>query len=105
MSDTDDTGDFFAPPAFKPDAALQDLRRRLRELRQLTERQSAAGLTLELKGSSVIELKVEAGLIAAKLAKRPARTPEWEGRSLKSGAEVRSFFDEVKRRLVRWEDE
>ena len=35
---SDDLGDFFAPPAFKPDEALVGLRRQLRDLRVLAER-------------------------------------------------------------------
>ena len=41
----------------------------------------------------------------ADIAKRPARTPEWETRLLKNSAEVRQFGEEVKRRLDKWSDE
>lgn len=93
--------DFFAPPPFKADEALVGLRRQLRELRPLAER----GTRFELGGRAVIELAVEAGAIQARLARRPAVTPEWERLALKSSAEVRKFADEVKKRLTRWQDD
>jgi hypothetical protein len=64
--------DFFAPVLFEPDEALQTLRRHLRDLRPLAER----GNGFELAGKRVIELQVQDATIVARLAKRPAHTPD-----------------------------
>jgi hypothetical protein len=42
--------------------------------------------------------------IAARLARRPTATPEWDARTLRNGADVRRFADDVKQRLARWRD-
>lgn len=100
MSD-DEPQDFFAPPAFKPDLALIQLKRALRELRQLSER----GNGFTLQGMSVIELSIDATQLTARLARRPARSPEWDGKTCKSSADVRALQDEIKKRLARWTDD
>ena len=87
----------FEPPPFQAEAALVLLKRSLRDLR-LAER--AGGF--EWKGRRVIELAAEDGAIAARLAKRPMLTPEWDRFAVRSGADQRKFVDEVKRRLERW---
>jgi hypothetical protein len=99
MSDPGD--DFFAPPAFKPDEALTTLKRQLRDQRPLTER----GNRFELNGKPVIELTAEAATIQARIAKRPATSPEWEKLTLKNSADVRKLVDEVKKRLSRWQQD
>lgn len=93
--------DFFAPPDFKPDQALQNLKRALRELRSLAER----GKGFELQGQPVLEFSTDEKLLHARLAKKPSRSPEWETRSCKNSAEVRALQDEIKRRVARWTDE
>ena len=93
--------DFFAPPAFKPDEALVTLKRLLREQRPLAER----GQRFELNGKPVIEVIAEAATIQARLAKRPAMSPEWDQLTLKNGADVRKLIDEVKKRLSRWQQD
>jgi hypothetical protein len=93
--------DFFALPEFKPDQALLNLKRALRDLRSLTER----GASFELKGQPVLEFSTDEKLLHARLAKRPSRSPEWETRTCKNSAEVRALQDEIKRRLLRWADE
>jgi hypothetical protein len=95
------TDDFFAPPAFKPDEALQTLKRGLRDLRPLAER----GNGFELAGKRVVELQADATTITAKLAKHPAHTPEWQPMVLKNSADVRKCVDEVKKRLARWTED
>lgn len=92
--------DFFAPPAFKPDEAVVQLRRSLRELRGLAER----GGGFDWKGQPVIALAVEGDAIAARLAKRPARSPEWESRRIASSVELRKWLDEARARVKRWSD-
>ncbi|HEY1093040.1 MAG TPA: hypothetical protein VGE47_18210 [Burkholderiaceae bacterium] len=92
--------DFFKPPPFKADQALIQLKRTLRELRPLAER--GDGFTLQ--GQAVIELSVAGELLTVRLAKRPARAPEWDSKSCANAADVRQVQDEVKRRLARWVD-
>ncbi len=95
--------DFFALPPFKPDDALVQLRRSLRELRALSERNEG----FELRGQPVVQLALgpQGDHLQARLVRQPARSPEWDLRTLRSAADVRDFIDEVKRRLNRWSDE
>jgi hypothetical protein len=93
--------DFFALPAFKPAEALVQLKRQLRELRPLAER----GDTFEWRGQPVLTLAAAAQTIEARLAKRPARSPEWASYTLKNSADVRRFVDAAKAQLARWDDE
>jgi hypothetical protein len=88
-------------PAFKPDEALVALRRQLREMKPLAER----GTRFELKGRPVIELALADGRIDARLAKKPALTPEWQRHALTGAADVRRFVDTVRQQLRRWEQE
>jgi hypothetical protein len=90
--------DFFAPPTFKPDEALVQLKRTLRDLRGLTER----GEQYVWNGQPVVALTIDGATLVVKLAKRPAHTPEWESRTLKNAADVRKLGDEVKARVARW---
>lgn len=93
--------DFFALPPFKPAEALVQLKRQLRDLRPLTER----GAGFEIRGQAVIELSATDTTIEAKLAKRPAMTPEWTKHTLKASPDLRRFVDTVKQQLARWSDE
>ena len=97
MNDADD----FALPAFKPEAALQQLQRSLRELRPLVERGS--GYTLQ--GHAVLELERDDKALVARIAKRAADAPEWETMICRSSADVRKLLDAIKLRLARWTDE
>ena len=97
---SDDAGFGFAPPPFKPAEALAQLQRALRGLPGLSER----GGQFEWKGCRVVELRAAETAIDARLARRPAMSPEWESRTLKNGADVRRFTDDVKQRLARWKD-
>jgi hypothetical protein len=92
--------DSFAPPAFNPAAALPGLKRRLRDL-GLAER----GAAFELKGRAVVELRTTPATIEARLAKRPAVTPEWTTHTLKAGPDVRRFAELVQQQLARWSEE
>ncbi len=93
--------DFFALPAFKPEQALVQLKRQLRDLKGLAER----GNGFELAGQEVVKLAAGDNEITAQLAKRPARSPEWQAHRLKNSADVRRFMDTVKAQLARWSDE
>ena len=90
----------FAPPPFKPDDALAQIKRALRDLR-LAER----GNGFDLRGKRVVELTVEAAAIKARLARKLALTPQWDTQTVQSTTEQRKLVDEVKRRLARWEQE
>lgn len=95
---SDDWG--FAPPPFKPEEALVQLKRSLRDCR-LAER----GNAFELRGKRVVELDVGADAIQARIARRAMLTPEWDRLTVRSAAEQRKLIDEVKRRLARWEND
>jgi hypothetical protein len=92
--------DFFALPPFKPDEALIQLKRTVRELRGLSERTNQ----FVWKGLPVLELAVEGEALVGKLAKRPAHSPQWETRTMRNNADVRKFSDELKVRVARWTD-
>ena len=94
--------DFFAPPPFKPDEALERIRRALRDLRGLTERGAAR---FDWKGMPVFEAAVDGDVVRVRVAKRPQRTPQWELKTLADGAAVRHFIDDFKRRFERWGEE
>lgn len=98
MADDNDFG--FALPAFDAGNALVQLKRALRDLK-LAER----GNGFELRGKAVVQLAMEDGAVAAKLAKRLSMTPEWDRQTVRSGADQRKLVDEVKRRLERWQRE
>ena len=98
MSGADDFG--FAPPPFKPEDALVQLKRSLRGL-QLAER----GNSFELRGKRVLELQADASAINARIARKLALTPEWDRQVVGSAADQRKLIDEIKKRLARWERE
>jgi hypothetical protein len=87
----------FAPPPFKPDAALLQLKRSLRDLK-LAER----GNGFELRGKRVAELSVDTAAINAHLARTLALTPQWDAMVIRSATDQRKFVDEIKKRLARW---
>jgi hypothetical protein len=91
----------FAPAPFKPDEALQRLRRDLREA-GLTER----GGQFERRGPAIAKAVVSGGEISAAIVKRPSRSsPQWQTRSLKSSADVRDFVTHLKKQLSAWSDD
>ena len=88
----------FAAPAFKPDEALQRLRRDLREA-GLVER---AGV-FERRGTAIAKVAAGDGVVDAALVERPSRrSPQWQARALKSGADVRDFVNLVKKQMGAW---
>lgn len=96
---SDDLGGL-APPPFRAEDALQQLKRSLRDLK-LAER----GNGFELRGKRVLELKAEAHQITARIARKLALTPEWDTRVLASTPDQRKLIDEIKKRLDRWDRE
>ena len=100
--DSDDHGasgaGFFSAPPFKPAEALVQLQRALRAVAGLSERAHQ----FEWKGRQAVMLSIDGEQLLARLARRPAVSPEWDSRTLKSGADVRKFGDEVKQRVARW---
>lgn len=92
----------FAPPPFKPDEALQRLRRDLREA-GLTEREGR----FERRGSVIARAAVAAGAIEAAVVEQPSRgSPQWQPtRTLKSSAELRDFVIHLKKQLSAWSDD
>lgn len=107
MSD-DDLGDFFALPPFKPDEALVQLRRQLKELK-LQEQPGSTPHRFSLKGVVVAELQVAADApkpaLAAAVVKRPLQRPEWVRQQLDSRDAVRKWLDAFKRQLANWTDD
>ena len=97
---SDDTWDI-APPPFNADAALQTMKRFARDQRVLAER----GEGWMLGADVVLKLAVDGAAVKVQLARRPARTPEWDSFMLKSATELRKLQDEIKRRLTRWKDD
>jgi hypothetical protein len=97
---SDDWG--FSSPPFRPEEALIQLRRSLRDCK-LAERSNA----FELRGKCVVELEIDAAATAiqARVARRLVSAPEWDRLALRSAADQRKLVDEVKRRLARWEQE
>ena len=100
MSDDDFGG--FATPAFKPEDALQQIKRALRDLK-LSER----GQGFDLRGKPVLELQLERGApaLSVRIARKLALTPEWDKQRVTSAGDQRKLIDEVKKRLARWERE
>lgn len=89
----------FAPPPFKAEESLQRLRRHLRDMR-LLERADR----YEWKGDPLVELRLEGAAIVARSVKRPARSPDWQQKTLASEGEVRRWLDEFKRQFAGWND-
>lgn len=94
----DDWG--IAAPPFKPEQALSQLQRALRDCRL-----AARGKGFELRGKTVVELEAQDTAVVARLARRLANTPEWDRFSVQSAADQRKLLDEVKKRLARWNDD
>jgi hypothetical protein len=95
---SDDNG--FAPPPFRPDEALQRLKRELREL-GLTEREGV----FERRGVAIARVRVDGALLVAAIVQRPSRaSPQWQSRTLASSAAARDFSAILKKTLQQWGD-
>lgn len=89
-----------ASPPFKPDEALQKLRRDLREL-GLTEREGR----FERRGILIARAAVDGDTLRAARVKRPSRSsPEWIEKVLRSSADGRDFVADLKTQLALWSD-
>jgi hypothetical protein len=97
---SDETWDM-APPPFNAESALQTMKRFARDQRVLAERN---GVWM-LGADAVLKLDVDGATLQVQLARRPARTPEWDRFTLSSPTEMRKLQDEIKRRLTRWKDD
>ncbi len=94
----DDFG--LAPPPFNPEEALQRLRKELREL-GLAEREGR----FERRSVAIARAAVDGAVIQAAIVKRPSRnSPEWQGKALKTIADLRDFVAELKKKLAAWGD-
>jgi len=96
-----DDGWDIAPPPFNADSALQTMKRFVRDQHVLAER----GEGWMLGADVVLKLAADGAALKVQLAKRPARTPEWDTFTLKSPTDTRKLQDEIKRRLTRWKDD
>jgi hypothetical protein len=93
-------GEGFAPPPFKADESLQALKRGLREL-GLAEREGR----FERRGIQIAKAAVDGAAIAAAVVRKPSRSsPEWQPKTLKSGADLRDFLADLKKKLAAWSD-
>jgi hypothetical protein len=97
MSDPESWG--FAPPPFKPDEALQRLKRDLREV-GLTERNGV----FERRGTAITRVSVDGAHIKVETVKRPSRSPDWQARTMKTSGELRDYVAELKKKLAGWSD-
>ena len=91
--------DFFAPPPFRADEALQRARRELREL-GLAEREGR----FERRGLAIARVAVDGETLRAAIVKRPGRSPEWTEKTLRDHAALRDFVAELKKKLASWTD-
>ncbi|MEY2892934.1 MAG: hypothetical protein RJA98_2842 [Pseudomonadota bacterium] len=93
------TDDFFAPPPFDPEAALQRLRTDLRGA-GLVER---AGVW-ELRAMPAVRLRIDGPAIHAELVKQLTRSPTWQAHVLSQSAQQREFVALVKKKIQAWSD-
>ena len=88
----------FALPAFKPDEAMQTLKRELRAL-GLTEREGR----FERRGLAIARAAVDGAVIQAARVRRPSRSsPEWVNKTMKHSGDVRDFIADLKKQLAAW---
>jgi hypothetical protein len=94
----DDSG--FALPPFDAAEGLQKLQRELRAL-GLGER----GGVFERRGLAIAKAVLDGSVLQLSTVKRPSRSsPEWNHKSLRSGAELRDAVADLKKKLALWSD-
>jgi hypothetical protein len=91
--------DFFAPPPFNPEEALQRAKRELRDL-GLAEREGR----FERKGQAIAKLAVDGSQLKAAIVRRPGRSPEWTEKTLRDSAALRDFVADLKKKLASWSE-
>jgi hypothetical protein len=91
--------DFFAPPPFDADEALQRGRRELRDL-GLVEREGR----FERKAQQIARIAVDGATLKASVVQRPGRSPAWTEKTLRSSADLRDFVADLKKKLDSWSD-
>jgi hypothetical protein len=91
--------DFFAPPPFDPDEALQRAKRELRGL-GLVEREGR----FDRGAQAIVRIATDAAALKASVVKRPGRSPEWIEKTLRSSADLRDFVADLKKKLASWSD-
>jgi hypothetical protein len=91
--------DSFAPPPFDPALARATLARALRDLK-LVERNGA----FEWNGQPVVKARADGAALRLDVARKPARSPDWDHADVDDHAKLRRFIDDVKRRVGRWAD-
>ncbi len=97
---TDDLLDGFAPPPFKADAALLQIKRSARDLKL-----SEHGAGFELRGKPILELELDGAVIRVRIARKLALTPQWDTVTVASSGAQRKLLDELKKRLSTWDQE
>ena len=75
-----------------------------RLIRSLPTRAGVLGVATCDKGLPAMMMALAGCGDLARMARRPAMSPEWESRTLKNGADVRKFADDARQRLARWRD-
>ena len=54
---------------------------------------------------AIAKAAVEGAVITAAVVRKPSRnSPEWQAKALRSGADVRDFVADLKRKLGSWSD-
>ena len=91
--------DFFAPPPFNPDEALQRVKRELRGL-GLLEREGR----FDRGAQAIARVAIDGATLKASIVRRPGRSPEWTEKTLRSGADLRDFVADLKKKLASWSD-
>ena len=91
--------DFFALPPFNPESALDELHLAQRPS-EVREREGI----YELKGQPIARARIDGAVLKLDVVKRFTGLPEWNQVEAKDHAIVRRFTDELRRRLLKWDD-
>ncbi len=94
-----DDGHGFSLPPFQAAEGLQKLQRELRAL-GLSERRGS----FERRGQVLVQAALKDGKLQVSVAKRPARSPEWQHRELHSSADLRDLLADLKKRMAQWNE-
>lgn len=103
----DDDASGWALPTFDPNAALERLKRDLREPGLTAKPAGADGVTrFERRGGSVVaRASVDGATLALARVKRPTRgSAEWVTKTAKHSGDVRDFVADLKKQMAQWSD-